>query len=134
LPGRLDPGFEPVALPAFRPDQDDPGGLNKQHAQVAIAALGYLAQDRAIPRGDLLWDKPQPSGEVAALVERIPGADRRHHRAGGNRTDPRHTHQPLATSILACQRIDLSRHALDPLIQPPPIAGQTLYEVDHSRR
>src|SRR4029434_2302283 len=130
----LDPGLEPVALPALRPDQDDPGSLDEQHAQVAIAALGYLAQDRAIPRGDLLRDQPQPSCEVAALVERIPGADRRHHRAGGNRTDPRHTHQPLATGILACQRIDLARQALDPLIQAPTVAGQTRYEVDHARR
>src|SRR5262249_31019715 len=47
--GSLDPRFEPVALPAFRLDQDDPGGLDEQRAQVAIAALGYLAKDGAIP-------------------------------------------------------------------------------------
>src|SRR5215813_3250415 len=68
--GSLDPGFEPVALPALRLDQDHPGGLNEQRAQVAIAALGYLAQDRAIPRRDLLRDKAQPSGEVAALLRK----------------------------------------------------------------
>src|SRR4029450_6620661 len=99
--GSLDPGFEPIAPPALRPDQDAPGGLNEQHAQVSIAAFGYLAKDRAIPRRDLLRDQPQPSREVAALGKRIPGADRRHHRAGDNRPDSRHAHQPLATSIPA---------------------------------
>src|SRR6185295_12234959 len=79
------------------------GGLHEQHAQVAIAAFGYLAQDRAIPRRELPRDQPKPSCEVAALVERIPGADRRHHRTGDNRPNSRHTHQPLATGILACR-------------------------------
>src|SRR6266436_3130902 len=36
------PELEPVALPRLRLDQHDPGGLNEQDAQVAIAALGYL--------------------------------------------------------------------------------------------
>src|SRR6516164_5379068 len=37
--GCLDPRSEPVALPSLRLDldQDDPGGLNEQRAQVAIA-------------------------------------------------------------------------------------------------
>src|SRR5215510_4173890 len=95
--GSLDPGFEPVALPTLRLDQDDPGGLNEQRAQVAIAALGYLAKDCAIPRRDLLRDKAQPSSEVAALVECISGADRSHHRARDDWPDARHAHQPLAT-------------------------------------
>src|SRR4029450_12575784 len=132
--GSLDPGFEPVALPALWPDQDDPGSLDEQHAQVAIAALGYLAKDRAVPRRDLPRDQPQPSGEVAALLERIPGADRSHHRTRDNRPDARHTHQPLATAILACECIDLARQALDPLIQATPVASQILYQVDHARR
>jgi hypothetical protein len=29
-------------------DQDDPGGLDKQNTQVAIALFGYLAEDRAV--------------------------------------------------------------------------------------
>src|SRR5215470_4787227 len=55
--GRFDPGFEPVALPVLRSDQDDPGGLNEQGAQVAIAALRYLAKDRAVSRRELFGDK-----------------------------------------------------------------------------
>src|SRR4029077_18432918 len=130
--GRLDPGFEPVALPVLRSDQYDPGGLNEQDPQVAIAAFGDLAEDRAVSRRELFGDKTQPSGEVAAFGERIPGADRRHHRAGDDRPDPRHAHQPLATGILARKGSDLARQAFDPLIQPTPVAGQILDEVNHA--
>src|SRR5262249_54835581 len=120
--GSLDPGFEPVALPVLRPDQYDPGGLNEQDAQVAIAAFGDLAENRAVSRRELLRDEPQPGGEVAALDEPVPGADRRHHRAGDERPDPRHAHQPLATGVLAREGLDLARKAFDPLIQPTPVA------------
>jgi hypothetical protein len=57
LLGRLDPGFEPVALPALWPDQHDPCGLNEENAQVAVAAFRYLAKDRAVSRLDLLRDE-----------------------------------------------------------------------------
>src|SRR5262245_23506298 len=42
----LDPAFEPKALPTLWPnlDQHDPGCLNEQCAQIAIAALRYAAQ------------------------------------------------------------------------------------------
>src|SRR6516225_8333116 len=64
-------GFEPIALPVLRPDQDNPGGLNEEGAQVAIAALRYLAKDRSVSGRELFGDKTQPGGEVAALGERI---------------------------------------------------------------
>src|SRR5262249_39725348 len=126
--------FEPVALPALRLDQDDPGGLDEERAQVAIAALGYLAKNRAIPCRDLFRDQPQPSGKIAALLERIPGADHRHHRPRDDQPDAQHAHQPLTTDILTCKSIDLARQALDPLIQPTPVASQVLYQADHARR
>src|SRR5215469_4763434 len=106
--GRLDPGFEPVALPVLRPDQDNPGGLNEEGAQVAIAALRYLAKDRAVSRRELFGDKTQPGGEVAALGERISGTDGRDRRAGDDRPDARHAHQPLAAGIPARKRLDLT--------------------------
>src|SRR6516165_5429013 len=106
--GRLDPRFKPVALPVLRSDQDDPGGLNEEDAQVAIAALGYLAKDRAVSRRELFGDKTQPGCEVAAVGECISGADRCHHRAGDNRPDAGHAHQPLAAGIPARKRLDLT--------------------------
>jgi hypothetical protein len=50
---RLDPRLEPVALPSFWPDldQQDPGGLNEQRAQIAIAAPRYAAENRAVQPG-----------------------------------------------------------------------------------
>jgi Phosphoenolpyruvate carboxylase len=51
-----------VAIPALRLDQYDPRGLNEQHAQVAIAAFRYLAEDAAVAGRDLLGDEPQPGG------------------------------------------------------------------------
>src|SRR5215470_8740536 len=65
--GCLEPRFEAVPVPALRLDQYDPGGLNEQNAQVAIAALRYLAEEGAVAGRDLLGDEPQPGGEVAAF-------------------------------------------------------------------
>src|SRR5215831_9760564 len=63
LLGGFDPGFEPVALPALRPDQHHPGRLHEQDAQVAIAALGYLAEDGAVSGRDLPRHQSEPGGE-----------------------------------------------------------------------
>src|SRR6266567_1467486 len=104
LLGRLEPGLEPVALPALGLDQHNPRRLDEQDAQVAIATLRYLAEDGAIPSRDLLGDEPQPSGEVAAFCERIAIANGSHHRAGDDRPDPRHAHQPLAQPIIPIRR------------------------------
>jgi len=41
-------------------------------AQVAITALRYLAEDRAVPGRDLLRNERQPSGEVAAFADASP--------------------------------------------------------------
>src|SRR3979490_1908078 len=67
LLGGLDPRLEPVTFPALRLDENDPGCLHEQHAQIAISALGDLAQDRAVARRDLLWHQPEPGGAAAAL-------------------------------------------------------------------
>src|SRR5260370_41574847 len=43
LLGRLEPGLEPVALPALGFDQHNPRRLDAQDPQAALAALGQLA-------------------------------------------------------------------------------------------
>src|SRR6266496_4992067 len=134
LLGRLEPGLEPMALPALGLDQHDPRRLDEQDPQVAIATLRYLAEDRAIPSRDLLGDEPQPSGEVAALGKRIPIANRSHHRAGDDRPDPRHAHQPLTTDISVGDGFDLARQGLDARIEPAPVASQVLDDVHHAWR
>ena len=131
---RLEPWLEPVALPALGLDQYNPCRLDEQDTQVAIATLRYLAEDCAIPSRDLLGDEPQPSGEVAALGERIPGANGSHHRTGNDRPDARYAHQPFATGILAGDGFDLARQALDALIEPTPVASQVLDDTHHAWR
>src|SRR5919108_6616436 len=41
LPGRLEPGLEAMALPAFGLDQHNPRRLDEQDPQIAIATLRY---------------------------------------------------------------------------------------------
>ena len=50
LPCGLDPRLEPVGVLMLWPDLDqhNPGSLNEQAAQIAIAALRYAAKDRAV--------------------------------------------------------------------------------------
>ena len=105
----LDPGLEPMALPALRLDQHDPCRLNEQNPQVAIATLGYLAQDGAVPSRDLFGDEPKSGGKVATFREDVSSADRGHHRTGDDRADAGHAHQPLASGILARNGFDLAR-------------------------
>jgi len=118
----------------LRPDQHNPRRLNKENAQITIAALGYLAEDRTVAGGDLFGHESQPRSEVAAFGEAISRSYRRHHRTRYNRADPRHAHQPFATGIMVRQRLDLSRQPFDPLVQPAPVTGQVLNRMHHAWR
>src|ERR1700747_2470329 len=104
--------------------QDDPGGLNEQAAQIAIAALRYASENRAVPSRELLRHESEPCAEVAAFRERIAAADRGHHRARDNRADAGDRHQAFATFVLASQRFDLAGEILDARVQAAPICHQ----------
>src|SRR6266542_6990228 len=103
-------------------------------AQVLVAALGDLAQDRAIPCRLLLRHQPQPGAEVASLLEACAIADRRHHGTRDDRTDTRDSHQSLAAVILLRQRFDLGRYGLNALVQPAPVLHQVGDEAHHPWR
>src|ERR1700681_4068154 len=106
--GGFDPRFEPVTFPVLYPDQHNPCRLHKQNAQVAIAAPGDLADDRAVSRLDLLVHQSEPGAEVAAFGEYVSSADRGHHGARNDRPDARHRHQPRPCLILTGQCFDLA--------------------------
>ena len=72
LLGRLDPGLEPIALPALWFDQNDPRRLDEQDTQVAIATFRYLAKDRAVSRRDLLGDEPSQAAKSRPLEKVSP--------------------------------------------------------------
>src|SRR5262249_3146172 len=112
-----------MALPALGLDQHNPRRLDEQDAQIAITALRYLPEDRAIPGPDLPGDEPEPSGEVAAFAERIRLPESSQHGAGDDGPDRRHAHQALAAGIPAGDSLDLSRQGLDTFIEPTPVAG-----------
>jgi hypothetical protein len=59
-------------------------------------------------------------------------ANRSYDRAGDDRPDPRHTHQPLATSIPARDGFDLARQTLDALIERAPVARQIFDDAHHA--
>jgi hypothetical protein len=65
----LDPGPQPPHRCARALLENDVRGLHEQCSQVLVVALGDLAQDCAIPRRLLLRHEPQPSANVAALLE-----------------------------------------------------------------
>src|SRR6202047_2487887 len=86
--------------------QHDPGGLNEQTAQIAIAALRYAAEDRAVACRYLLRHQSKPGAEVAAFREHVSSADRGYHRARDDRADARDRHQSLAVAH-AVQRLQV---------------------------
>src|SRR5262249_30212193 len=90
LLGRFEPRLEPVTIPALRPDQYSPSGLNEQNTQVAVAAFRYFAKDGAVAGRDLVGNKAQPSSEVAAFRERKDSIsfDRRSMRSSSRRQSP----------------------------------------------
>src|SRR5262245_10603647 len=99
-------------------------------AQVAITALQYLAEDRAVPGRDLLRNEPQPSGEVAAFADASP-VPIAATPALEMIVRSRHAHQPLATGVPARESLNLARQSLDLLIEP--VAGQVFDDAHHSR-
>ena len=72
-------------------------------SHIAIAAFGYLAEDGAVTGRDLLGDKTQPSGEVAALRERITTPDRSYDCAGDFLLKEPRIRSP--SSVMQCLRL-----------------------------
>src|SRR5262245_41772637 len=130
----LDPRPEPVTVPSVRLHlhKHDPCCLHEQDAQVAITALRYPAEDRAISSRDLLRHKPQPCSEVTTLGETIAGPDRGHHRARDDRSDAWYARQPLASGVPFGMILDLAGQALDALIEPAPVRSQFLEDAHHA--
>src|SRR6516225_2478028 len=130
----FDPRLEPIARPMLWPDLDqhDPGRLDEQGAQIAIASFRYAAEDCSVSGRDLFRYQPKPGAEVAAFRERISSADRGHHSTRDDRPNAGHGHQPLAALILPCSRFDLAGLALNALIEPAPVAGQVLDDAQHA--
>ena len=100
LLGRFEPRLEPVTVPALRPDQNSPSGLNEQNTQVAVAAFleGSIRFDQ-IPR--LIEDvlAASNSGKLESIRE-VLDADAEARRSAKQRVGAlRKTARPRATSF-----------------------------------
>src|ERR1700732_1885403 len=114
--------------------QHDPGGLNEQTAQIAIAALRYAAEDRAVACRYLLRHQSKPGAEVAAFREHVSSADRGYHRARDDRADARDRHQSLAAFVLTSQCFDLAGEVLNARVQSAPLSCTVIAVAQHARR
>ena len=117
----VDPGVEGIRLSCRRAD-DGSGAMHEQGSQVLAGAFGDAEQDGALTAGVLAWDKPDPSGEVAAVLELrtiADGADGGDDRGGGLGPHPLDTGDPLAVLRRAKHSLDLLVEAGDPEIQVP---------------
>src|SRR5262245_23940660 len=108
LLGRLEPRLEPVTIPALRLDQYNPCGLNEQNAQVAIAALRYLAEDGAVAGRDLLGESPSQAAKSRPFVNASP-VPIAATIARDDRSNPRYAHQALTAGISARKNLNLTR-------------------------
>jgi hypothetical protein len=68
----LDPGPQTPHRRIWPPREHNVCSLNEECSQIFVAALGDLAQDRAISGPLLLRYEPQPGAEVASLGEAAP--------------------------------------------------------------
>src|SRR5438128_984582 len=93
----LDPGFEPISLPAARSDEHGPGRLDEEDAKVSVSPPGDRPENGSVPGGHLFGHESEPGGEVAPLGEGVAATDRCYHGAGDDRSDTWDAHQPLAT-------------------------------------
>jgi ABC-type uncharacterized transport system ATPase subunit len=134
---RLDEIFEPapeaVLRPARRPQQNDPGCLHEECAQVTVTALGDAPGNGSVSGRHLLRDQADPGRKIPPSRERRATADRGNHRTRDDWADAGHGHDPSATVITFCQRLDLVGYRCNSLIEPPPITGKISDDADDAR-
>src|SRR6266566_4855692 len=122
--GASEPDPEAVLRPVRRPQQNDPGCLHEEHAQVTVAALGDASEDGSVSGRHLLRDETEPSRKVPPFRECRATTDRGNHRTRNDRANARHGHDPSTTVITFCQRLDLIGHGFNSPIELPPVAGK----------
>jgi hypothetical protein len=90
LSGANEPSPEAVLWPVRRSQQNDPGSLHEEHAQVTVAGLGYPSEDGSISGRHLLRDEAKPSRKISSFRECRAIADRRNDRARDDWADARY--------------------------------------------
>jgi hypothetical protein len=126
LSRRGKPRSKAVLYPVPWPQQNDTGGLQEEHAKVAIAALGDASEDRSITCGYLLGDQTEPSSKVAAACKGCSIADRGDDGARDDRAYARYCHQVPTGFCVLGERFDFATHSLDAIVEAAPVLSQIL--------
>src|SRR5579862_83484 len=118
------PRSKAVLHPVPWPKQNDAGGLQEEHAKVAIAAFGDASENRSITCGDLLGDQTQPSSKISAACEGSSIADRSDDGARDDRADARYCHQVPTEFRVLGERVDFPTDSFDAIVEAPPVLSQ----------
>lgn len=86
------PRFKAQSIPAMRAHQDDIGGLNEQHSQIAIAALADPTKDCSPSSTELARHETDLIGKVPAAVKHVALANCRDYGSRDQAADPRDGH------------------------------------------
>jgi hypothetical protein len=79
LRGASKPDPEAVFRPVRRPQQNDPGCLHEEHAQVTFTALGDASEDGPVSGRHLLRDEADPGRKIPSSRECRATANRGNH-------------------------------------------------------
>src|SRR6476660_7249913 len=101
LNGANEPGSKAVLRPVRRPHQNDPGCLDEEHAQIAVAALGEAPEDSPVSSRHLFGHEAEPSRIIPPSRKGRSIADRGNHGARDDRADARHGHHAAPANKLA---------------------------------
>jgi hypothetical protein len=80
--------------------------MNKQHAEIAVAAFADAQQDGFAPTGTLARDQTQPSTELATAFELVRVTHCRNQGGSTERADPLDLSQTLAALVLTENTLD----------------------------
>src|SRR5215831_21394946 len=123
------PRSKAVLHPVPWPKQNDTGGLQEEHAEIAIAAFGDAPEDSSITCRYLLGDQAEPSSKIAATCKGSPITDRGDDGARDDRAYAWYCHQvPTGFRVLG-ERIDFVSHSLDAIVEAAPVLSQILFAL-----
>ena len=105
--------------------QDASGPVREQHAQIAVPALGDVAQVARVARAVFLGCEAKPAGEVARVLEVAHiAAGRSHHRRGCEQADAWNGQQRGARRTQAGRLCQLALDLGDARFQQPNLLDQ----------
>ena len=132
LSGASEPDPEAVLRPVRRPQQNDPGCLHEEHAQVTVAALGDAPEDGSVSGRHLLGDEAEPGRKIPALANAapLPIAATIALEMIGPMPGTVMTLRQL--SITLRQSLDLIGHGFNSLIELPPVTGKISNDAHHA--